>query len=53
MVEKSSKGRNLWFVLIHFCFYLGSPFQKDAKVKDTCAKLNSSFQITGDEAMKA
>ena len=35
-----------------FAFYLGNPFQKDAKVKDTCAKLNSSFQITGDEAMK-
>ena len=35
-----------------FAFYLGNTFQKDAKVKDTCAKLNSSFQITGDEAMK-
>ena len=35
-----------------FAFYLGNPFHKEAKVKDTCAKLNSSFQITGDEAMK-
>ena len=35
-----------------FAFYLGNPFHKEGKVKDTCAKLNSSFQITGDEAMK-
>ena len=35
-----------------FAFYLRSPFEKEAKVKDTCAKLNSSYQITGDEAMK-
>ena len=35
-----------------FAFYLGTPFYKEAKVKDTCAKLNTSFQITGDEAMK-
>ena len=35
-----------------FAFYLGNPFHKEVKVKDTCAKLNSSFQITGDEAMK-
>jgi len=33
-------------------FYIRTPFDKDAKVKDTCAKLNSSYQITGDEAMK-
>ena len=33
-------------------FYLRIPFDKEVKVKDTCAKLNSSFQITGDEAMK-
>ena len=38
--------------LFIFAFYLGSPFHKKEKVKDTCAKLNSSFQITGDEAMK-
>ena len=35
-----------------FAFYLGTPFHKEAKVKDTCAKLNSSYQITGDDAMK-
>ena len=35
-----------------FAFYLGKPFYKESKVKDTCAKLNSSYQITGDEAMK-
>ena len=34
-----------------FALYLGSPFHKEAKVKDTCAKLNSSYQITGDEAI--
>ena len=33
-------------------FYIRTPFEKDSKVKDTCAKLNSSYQITGDEAMK-
>ena len=35
-----------------FAFYLRSPFDKEAKIKDTCAKLNSSYQITGFEAMK-
>ena len=35
-----------------FAFFLRTPFDKEAKVKDTCAKLNSSYQITGDEAMK-
>ena len=35
-----------------FAFYLRTPFEKEAKVKDTCAKLNSSYQITGEEAMK-
>ena len=33
-------------------FYFKTPFDKELKVKDTCAKLNSSYQITGDEAMK-
>ena len=33
-------------------FYFRPPFDKELKVKDTCAKLNSSYQITGDEAMK-
>ena len=35
-----------------FAFYIRSPFDKEAKILDTCAKLNSSYQITGDEAMK-
>ena len=35
-----------------FAVYLRAPFQKESEVKDTCAKLNSSYQITGDEAMK-
>ena len=35
-----------------FAFYLRIPFVTEAKIKDTCAKLNSSYQITGDEAMK-
>ena len=33
-------------------FFLRTPFDKETKVKDTCAKLNSSYQITGDEAIK-
>ena len=33
-------------------FYLRNPIVKEAQIKDTCAKLNSSYQITGDEAMK-
>ncbi len=35
-----------------FAFYLRTPLDNDSKVRDTCAKLNSSYQITGDEAMK-
>ena len=35
-----------------FAIYLRTPFDREARVKDTCAKLNSSYQITGDEAMK-
>ena len=38
--------------LSFFAFYLRTPFDKEVKVKDTCAKLNSSYQITGKEAMK-
>ena len=34
-----------------FAFYLRIPFDEEVRVKDTCAKLNSSYQITGDEAM--
>ena len=35
-----------------FAVYLRTPFQKELEVRDTCAKLNSSYQITGDEAIK-
>ena len=35
-----------------WAFYLRAPFDKELEVKDTCAKLNSSYQITGDEAIK-
>ena len=38
--------------LLFLAFYLKAPFEREAKLKDTCAKLNSNFQITGDEAMK-
>ena len=38
--------------LAFFAFYIRSPFEKELKVKDVCAKLNSSYQITGDEALK-
>ena len=40
------------FFLSIFAFYLRTPFEKELKVRDTCAKLNSSNQITGDEAIK-
>ena len=35
-----------------FAVYLRTPFDKELKVKDTCAKLNSNYQIKSDEAMK-
>ena len=35
-----------------FAFYLRTPFEREAKVRDTCAKLNTSYQITGKEAMR-
>ena len=38
--------------LSFFAFYIRAPFVMEAKVKDTCAKLNSNYQITGAEAMK-
>ena len=52
----SSKFYQWWksfgLYLTLFAVYLRIPFNEDLKVKDTCAKLNSSYQITGDEAMK-
>ena len=38
--------------LSFFAFYLRTPFEREIKVRDTCAKLNSSYQITGEEAIK-
>ena len=35
-----------------FTVYIRTPFQKESEVRDTCSKLNSSYQITGDEAFK-
>ena len=35
-----------------FAFYIKTPFDKDVKVRDTCAKLNSNYQITGEAALK-
>ena len=35
-----------------FAFYVRTPFNKETNIRDTCAKLNSSYQITGNEAMK-
>ena len=42
----------LGLFLSFFAFYLRTPFEKEVKVKDTCARLNSSYQITGEEALK-
>ena len=50
--KNHSKVITFGLFLSIFAFYLRIPFEKEAKVKDTCAKLNSSYQITGDEAMK-
>ena len=35
-----------------FAIYIRNPSANDFKVRDTCGKLNSSFQITGEEALK-
>tara|TARA_Y100001978_G_scaffold119738_1_gene106674 strand:+ start:77 stop:361 length:285 start_codon:yes stop_codon:yes gene_type:complete len=35
-----------------FAVYVRTPSANDFKVRDTCGKLNSSYQITGEEAMK-
>ena len=35
-----------------FAFYIRTPFDKELKVRDTCARLNSSYQIKADEAIK-
>ena len=35
-----------------FAFYIRTPLDKESKIRDTCAKLNSSYQITGNEALE-
>ena len=50
--QNHSKLVTIGLFLSLFAIYLRIPFEKETKVRDTCAKLNSSFQITGDEAMK-
>ena len=50
--ENHNKLVILVLSLFVFAVYLRAPFQKESEVKDTCAKLNSSYQITGDEAIK-
>ena len=50
--ENHRKLVTLVLSLSVFAVYLRTPFQKESEVKDTCAKLNSSYQITGDEAIK-
>ena len=42
----------LGLFLAFFAFYVRTPSSNDFKVRDTCGKLNSSFQITGEEALK-
>jgi len=36
-----------------FAIYIRTPFDKEATIKDTCSRLNSSYQIKGDEAIKS
>ena len=35
-----------------FAAYIRTPSANDFKVRDTCGRLQSSYQITGEEAMK-
>tara|TARA_Y100000589_G_C27160385_1_gene632505 strand:+ start:1228 stop:1512 length:285 start_codon:yes stop_codon:yes gene_type:complete len=42
----------LGIFLALFAVYIRTPYSKDFKVRDTCGKLNSSYQITGNEALK-
>ena len=35
-----------------FAVYVRNPSANDFNVRDTCGRLNSSFQITGEEALK-
>ena len=38
--------------LSFFAFYIRKPFDKEVKVRDTCARLKSNYQIKGQEAVK-
>ena len=42
----------LGIFLAIFAFYVRTPSSNDFKVRDTCGRLNSSYQITGEEAME-
>jgi len=35
-----------------FAYYIKLPEVKDFKIRDTCGRLNSSYQITGKEAVE-
>ena len=35
-----------------FAIYVRTPSANDFNVRDTCGRLNSSYQITGEEAIK-
>ena len=42
----------LGIFLALFAAYIRTPSANDFKVRDTCGRLQSSYQITGDEAIK-
>tara|TARA_Y100000589_G_scaffold168244_1_gene160049 strand:- start:1032 stop:1316 length:285 start_codon:yes stop_codon:yes gene_type:complete len=42
----------LGIFLALFAIYVRNPSANDFKVRDICGKLNSSYQITGKEAME-
>ena len=42
----------LGLFLAVFAIYVRKPSANDFKVRDICGKLNSSYQITGEEAME-
>ena len=52
MVENHRRFVTFGLFLSLLAFYVRTPFDKEAIIKDTCAKLNSNHQITGDEAIK-
>ena len=42
----------LGIFLALFASYLRNPLANDFKVRDTCGRLQSSYQVTSEEAMK-